>query len=253
MDKTPLVYNAKQLDEIEKFLENKFGTQYEYIIHEIDSEYVHTDTYIFKSASGEHQFITCGIGAREMDAPGDFKRCELVMMASDKIDTMGEGMIIANELTNKSKYPFRENTWFGAGHTIYASKEFRETFGYECFAFMKLPQTVKLTGIDENVNYLLAVPIYESEREWCVNNHTIALLEKLLEKHGKSAFCVDLKREAISPEPPDEDELFEYNLMTVLGIDRPTLERLAEYLKEQEQNGVEVSYDDIGKWVAENQ
>ena len=40
--------------------------------------------------------------------------------------------------------------------------------------------------------------------------------------------------------------------MTVLGIDKPTLRKLCDYLDEQEQNGTEVTYDMIGKWVFEN-
>ena len=40
--------------------------------------------------------------------------------------------------------------------------------------------------------------------------------------------------------------------MTVLGIDKPTLQKLCDYLDEQDQNGTEVTYDMIGKWVFEN-
>ena len=76
--------------------------------------------------------------------------------------------------------------------------------------------------------------------------------EKLNEKFEGKELYADCKRELFIPEPLDEDELYDYNVMTVLGIDKPTLQKLCDYLDEQEQNGIEVTYDMIGKWVFEN-
>ena len=253
MNKTPIMYTDKQFEELEKHLEENFGSHYDYIVHEIESEYVHTDTFALKTNDGDKIFVTCGMGARAMETPYGCRRCELVMHARNRLPVTSEtAMILAGELTKISKFPFREETWLGTGHTMDVSKKFKETFGYDYVAFMKLPHSASLTGIKEDVDFLLAIPIYEEEREWCVENHTLAFLEKLNEKFEGKELYADCKRELFIPEPLDEDELYDYNVMTVLGIDKPTLQKLCDYLEEQEQNGTQVTYDMIGKWVFEN-
>ena len=253
MNKTPIMYTDKQFEELEKHLEENFGSHYDYIVHEIESEYVHTDTFALKTNDGDKIFVTCGMGARAMETPYGCRRCELVMHARNRLPVTSEtAMILAGELTKISKFPFREETWLGTGHTMDVSKKFKETFGYDYVAFMKLPHSASLTGIKEDVDFLLAIPIYEEEREWCVENHTLAFLEKLNEKFEGKELHADFKRELFIPGPLDEDEMYDYNVMTVLGIDKPTLRKLCDYLDEQEQNGTEVTYDMIGKWVFEN-
>ncbi len=253
MNKTPIMYTDKQFEELENFIEENFGSHYDYIVHETTSEYVHTDTFALKSKDGNKIFVTCGMGARAMNTPFGLKRCELVMHARSRLPVTSEtAMILAGELTKISKFPFREETWLGTGHTMDVSKKFKEAFGYDYVAFMELPHSASLTGIKEDVDFLLAIPIYEAEREWCVENHTLAFLEKLNEKFEGKELYADFKRELFIPEPLDEDELYDYNVMTVLGIDKPTLQKLCDYLDEQDQNGIEVTYDMIGKWVSEN-
>lgn len=253
MNKTPIMYTDKQFEELEKHLEENFGSHYDYIVHEIESEYVHTDTFALKTNDGDKIFVTCGMGARAMETPYGCRRCELVMHARNRLPVTSEtAMILAGELTKISKFPFREETWLGTGHTMDVSKKFKETFGYDYVAFMKLPHSASLTGIKEDVDFLLAIPIYEEEREWCVENHTLAFLEKLNEKFEGKELHADFKRELFIPGPLDEDEMYDYNVMTVLGIDKPTLQKLCDYLDEQDQNGIEVTYDMIGKWVFEN-
>mgnify|MGYP002513807582 CR=1 FL=1 len=253
MNKTPIMYNDKQFEELETYIEENFGSHYDYIVHETTSEYVNTDTFVVKSKDGNKIFVTCGMGARAMETPYGCRRCELVMHARNRLPVTSEtAMILAGELTKISKFPFREETWFGTGHTMDVSKKFKEAFGYDYIAFMKLPHSASITGVKEDVDFLLAVPIYDEEREWCVENHTLAFLEKLNEKFEGKELYADFKRELFIPGPLDEDEMYDYNVMTVLGIDKPTLRKLCDYLDEQEQNGTEVTYDMIGKWVFEN-
>ena len=253
MNKTPIMYTDKQFEELETYIEENFGSHYDYIAHELTSEYVHTDTFAIKSKDSDKIFVTCGMGARAMETPYGCRRCELVMHARNRLPVTSEtAMILAGELTKISKFPFREDTWFGAGHTMDVSKKFKEAFGYDYIAFMKLPHSASITGIKEDIEFLLAVPIYDEEREWCVENHTLAFLEKLNEKFEGKELYADFKRELFIPGPLDEDEMYDYNVMTVLGIDKPTLQKLCDYLDEQDQNGIEVTYDMIGKWVSEN-
>ncbi len=252
MNKKLYEYTEEQFLALENFIGDNLGSRYDYIVHEIESEYIHTDIFVVKSRVGDKSFITCGMGSAEMSAPNSFKRCELKMSLSGKFALgSNQSFILANELVRLSKFPFREDTWFGNGHTMQASKQFKENFGYDFFAFKKLPLSVKLPGIDEEINFLAVVPIYAQERNWCVENHTLALIDKLYEKYNEDIFKADFRRDVFLPEV-GEDELLDYNLMTVLEIDRPTLNKLQKFLEEQEQNGIEVTYDLIGKWIEEN-
>lgn len=253
MNKTPIMYNDKQFEELETYIEENFGSHYDYIVHEMTSEYVHTDTFALKSKDGNKIFVTCGMGARAMNTPLGLKRCELVIQARSRLPVTSENAIIlAGELTKISKFPFREDTWLGTGHTMDASKEFKETFGYDYFAFMKMPISAELPGIKENIDFLLVVPIYEAEREWCVENHTFAFLEKLNEKFEGKELYADCKRELFIPGPLSDDISCCYDIMTLFGIDKYKLEKLGKYLEEQKQNGVELGYEDISNWLSEN-
>ena len=72
MNTTPIIYNDKQFEALEEYIAEKFGSHYDFIVHEITSEYVHTDAFIIKTPTGEKQFITCGMGAREMNTPNNY-------------------------------------------------------------------------------------------------------------------------------------------------------------------------------------
>ena len=101
-------YTPKQMEEIIGFIEENFG-EGEFIAHETESEYVHTDVNI--SDDGEMKnLVTFGMGAGRMNAPVEpFERIELVMSASQDIDII----VPLGELVRLSKYPFRNDTWLG--------------------------------------------------------------------------------------------------------------------------------------------
>ena len=61
----------------------------------------------------------------------------------------------------------------------------------------------------------------------------------------------DGEREPSFPED-GEQELAERNLMALLGIDRACLASLRAYLDACRENGGEITYERIGKWLAEN-
>ena len=253
MKKTPYLYNSIQSEEIQAFISNNFGKDCGYIAHEIKSEYVHTDTMLIAPQNTDRTFVTFGMGARNMNTPNNAKRCELVMCATKNIATQSkESFIISGELARISKFPFREDTWLGTGHTMDASEEFKEAFGYDFFAFKKLSLSAKLTGIDEDIDFLLLVPIYAEEREWCVNNHTLAFLDRLNEKYDGTEFNADVQREILLPEDIDEDEIDDYNFMTVLGIDAPTFNKLCEYIVTANDKGIEITNETINNWIKSN-
>jgi hypothetical protein len=164
-------------NEFEGFIEDNIG-KIENIVHEIVSEYVHSDVAIVHDED-ETTFVTFGVGAREMNAPeGMYKRFEISMSASKDTLTDKQTFLIANELIKISKFPFRNNTWLGPFHTINASEEFSKEFGFKYFIFDVLSE------YDNSVVILKCIPIYESEYEAVCSTQTgsIDFLEKYYDK-----------------------------------------------------------------------
>lgn len=201
----------------------------------------------------DRTFVTFGMGARKMNTPNNVKRCELVIHATRDMKVPSkESFIASGELARISKFPFREDTWLGTGHTMNVSKEFKEAFGYDFFALKKLSLSANLTGVDEDIGFLLLVPIYEAEREWCVNNHTLAFLDQLNEKYDGEEFNVDFKRELFIPKDIDEEEIGDYHMMTYFGIDSPTFNKLCEYIAAANEKGIEITNETIDRWIKDN-
>ena len=201
------IYTPKQMEEIIGFIEENFG-EGEFIAHETESEYVHTDVSI--SDDGEMKnLVTFGMGAGRMNAPVEpFERIELVMNASQDIDII----VPLGELVRLSKYPFRNDTWLGMGHTVNFTDDFKKAFGYEYV--LLAPSSLVFSPRDttngvKNVIFLTVVPIYKDEREWIVENNSFVYLDLLYNKFGDDMFKVDVKREHYIPTDEEVDEINE--------------------------------------------
>lgn len=200
-------YTPKQMEEIIGFIEENFG-EGEFIAHERESEYVHTDVNI--SDDGEMKnLVTFGMGAGRMNAPVEpFERIELVMSVSQNIDII----VPLGELVRLSKYPFRNDTWLGMGHTVNFTDDFKKAFGYEYV--LLAPSSLVFSPRDttngvKNVIFLTVVPIYKDEREWIVENNSFVYLDLLYNKFGDDMFKVDVKREHYIPTDEEVDEINE--------------------------------------------
>lgn len=200
-------YTPKQMEEIIGFIEENFG-EGEFIAHERKSEYVHTDVNI--SDDGEMKnLVTFGMGAGRMNAPVEpFERIELVMSASQDIDII----VPLGELVRLSKYPFRNDTWLGMGHTVHFTDDFKKAFGYEYV--LLAPSSLVFSPRDttngvKNVIFLTVVPIYKDEREWIVENDSFVYMDLLYNKFGDDMFKVDVKREHYVPTDEEVDEINE--------------------------------------------
>ena len=199
MMELPAMYTPEQLLEIQNFIKANFGSnETDYISHELESKYVHSDVLIVDNQVDLKVFASIGMGAREMNSPIDsFQNIELMGFASEKLDVKSEeSLIIAGELTRLTKFPFSENTWFGPGHTVNASEEFKNAFGYEYFLFTYSGFSVDVSGIGK-VNYLTLIPLYENERNFIVENGDTAFLSKLLEEYGVNIFVLNETRKSI--------------------------------------------------------
>jgi hypothetical protein len=204
-------YSSEQMDAVMEFIEEKFGkgerTDGGWVAHELTSEYVHTDVVITENDDYQH-FVTCGMGVRKMPncMPfGDkaFKRIELFFAGSkERIFTDYEKRVLAGELCRITKYPFRNNTFFGPGHTIDASTQFKELFGYDYFLFYGPFEELSVDGLGD-VYFLTLIPIYEAEREWMVNNNSFAWLFAFFNSEDWD-LVVDKEREVFIP---NEEEM----------------------------------------------
>lgn len=201
-------YTSEQMEEIVELISENYGGD-GYIAHETGINFVHTDVYISEDEE-RRSLVTFGMGAAAMKAPIErFERIELVMHSSLDTDITSEkGCELLNFIVGMTKYPFRNNTWFGPGHTVDVPKGFADAFGYEFI--LLVPTTLvfspsdRTNGVSE-VYFLNIVPIYEDEREWIVENNSFVYMALLYNKFGEDMFKADLKREHYIPS--DEDLL----------------------------------------------
>ena len=190
-------YTKREMDLVVEYLKKEIGLEDGgEVCHEKESKYVHTDVLISKASDGYLYFATFGMGAGEMNAPEkEFMRAEMILM-SNEVDKDEKKLVIAEELISLSKYPFENNTWFGMGHTAYASKTFKEHFGYDAFLFIPLSFTEALEIDEKKINYYVLLPIYKEEREWLIENGEIDFLCEYIERYN-DIVPLDEKREVI--------------------------------------------------------
>ncbi len=245
-------YSLDQINDILAYTDACFGDpdgeSNDWIVHEIQSEYIHTDVKIYNADEQRRTFVTCGMSARNMSSPDEMPcRTELVMHASPQLDNTKDGLLAAKELTRMSKFPFRNDTWFGEGHTINLSPAFHERFGFDAVVFADILDPYELNGVGE-VRFLNIVPIYNEELEWIKKNNPFTFLDILYMHVGDTMFNIDSRRE---PLIPDVDET-EWDLMRSLNITKNALLRLKEYLEKLEKCGEDIDYDRIGEWISQH-
>ena len=250
MNNTPVTYSPKEMEKLQNYITTTFGSPGDFLAHEITSEYVHTDVQVCHDQNIRH-LVTFGMSARAMQSPlPDFQRTELVMSVSDSFDLMSrEGGVLLGELTDLTKYPFRNDTWFGHGHTVAASKAFRETFGYDAWLLLDFQEDAPPLDNGEEIHFLQAIPIYRDERAWIMENDSVLYFTFLYNAFGERAVLVNSGREHLLP---DEETAALYGLLSVLGTDKKTLQDLQTYLEKMEETGEDVSYEMMGNWLQEH-
>ena len=199
-------YTEKQMQEVMDFIKESFGDEGQeekYILHELESEYVHTDV-VMPEGEDYNFFVSCGMGARVMPnckvfIDKAYERIELYFSLSKEYKpTLEEVGLLGGELQGISKYPFRNNTFLGPGHTINASKKFKEKFGYDYFVFLGGTISTCVEDLGE-VYFMGLIPIYEEERNWMVENNSFEWLIEFFNSRDDENFVVDKKREVFIP------------------------------------------------------
>lgn len=200
-------YTPKQMDEVMDVIHEIFGGKVAneecYIVHELESEYVHTDVVV--TANEDYKFlVTCGMGAREMPNCMVFidkalNRIETYISLSPDYNISNEDICdIASELQRISKYPFENDTFFGPGHTINASRKIKEKFGYDYYLFFLPLKEIDVTGLG-CVYFIPLIPIYEKEREWMVKNNSLEWIVSYFSTHSEETVVLDKKRKVFIP------------------------------------------------------
>lgn len=253
---TAQMYTPEQMEKICDRIRRHFGGDGEdgMIAHELRSEFVHTDTMILAPKGEIRTFVTFGMGAGATASPlPEFQRIELVLSASAALEVPGtEAFQLASELTDTGKYPFREDSWFGPGHTINVSRSFKERFGFGYFLFLDAEFSVRLEGVG-TVRFLRLVPIYDEEREWIVLHDGFAFARLLYDAYGEDIFLADSGRPPLVPEGAESPENSEdEELAAALGIELDTFQRLGAFISAQHAAGRTVSYEMIDAWLREN-
>ena len=232
-DTRPVYYTDNDRQRVQAYLDEEIGRACEngLVGHELQSEYIHVDAEKRMMENGNTAYVTIGMGARRTDAPlPEYRRTELIMMtARDKPDpeihVSRRDFLIYGELAGLSRFPFRQDTWFGHGHTVSASKQFREEFGYTHFLFLQWGDPKPLDN-GETVCFLLAVPIYEKERNWMAEHEAGSwmFLHEYLERFADDEnedgmFVIDVPRWEIIPDEDKALDVYEYYFTANDGAD----------------------------------
>lgn len=198
-NKTPIFYDEQQQKRLITALEEAVGKTDGKICHEITSEYVHTDTLVLGDTGEEMVFATFGMSARRQNTPLPlFERVELMAFTAEEPEADADKLLICSELCRISKYPFREDSWLGLGHTMDACAQMKERFGYAYYAFLGPVLTADVDG-EGDVFYLALVPLYKEEWDWIVQHDTFEFFDAYTKKHGDLHFCIDQVREKFIP------------------------------------------------------
>ncbi len=254
--KFPVYYTHEQQMEAQAHIKKLFGikdSEEGAIFHEVTSEYVHSDVAAHKTDDGETVYASFGMGAKEMNCPRKgYERAELVMHASPETELNSEKSgKLASAVVNMTKYPFRNNTWFGTGHTVDANPSYKEEFGFDAFALLEMADAADISDVGI-VRFLTMIPIYQDERDWIMENSTFDYIEMLFEEFGESALYADKEREHFVPDQEQTDMAYMRNVMNILGLDEEGFYELHSFVEQTEEMGIEVTHEMIADWLSEH-
>lgn len=187
-----LRYTDEEIQCIENHIDTYFG-HFENVLHEIVSPDLHIDLAIIppNEKNDYYTVVTMGMGAFKMNIPEkqDINRIELVMYFPkdwnlNSTDEYNYWPI--RELKSLARFPFVNETWLSIGHTITNGTPFSECTDYNGFIIANVAavptNAYQCTLPDgECVGFYQAIPLYEEELMYKIENNAKDLIEKLLE------------------------------------------------------------------------
>ncbi len=177
---------------IDEHLDKFFDSEEVLVLHEKESEIIHSDIYIVKAAEDRNYnlLLTCGLSALPMKVPKDldylkFAEITILLPINWKLDYND----FADEnnywpirtLKLLSRYPHLNDTWLGYGHTIPLGDTHNANHNFESIILLEsITLSEDFTFIETNekaIYFYAAIPIYKEELEYKLQHGTDKLLE----------------------------------------------------------------------------
>lgn len=194
------LYSEKELDRIESFIENEYGSFSE-VMHEIASPDIHLDIAIVSPTESQpyYKLVTFGAGAYKMNVPKELKkykleRAEYVIFLPNDWDLKSdkeEYYWAIRQLKSIARLPINCDSWLAFGHTITANEDsspVAENTKFNSFVLLnsigKNNQVISPMRLNmfEKVNFYQLYPLYQEEFEFKMEHSLDDLANKIDEK-----------------------------------------------------------------------
>jgi hypothetical protein len=181
---------------LDTHLSNFFNEEEVLVLHEEESELVHSDIYIVKATEERpyNLLLTCGLSALPMQVPEELdylKYAEILMLLPPQWKLEYENFADENNywpvraLKQLSKYPHFNDTWLGFGHTIPLDDTHTTDHSFVSIILLEsLNLSEDFTFIDseeKQVYIYSAIPLYQEELDFVLEFGSEKLLEKFEE------------------------------------------------------------------------
>lgn len=197
-------YLGEDFTKISAYIERNFGKSSS-VFHEKISKYVHTDILVTAPTAEKDYYtlVTVGMGSRKMLSPTPETDCiELVMYLSKEFDFNSEkGKYLVSKLVDFTKFPFRNDTYLGNGHTIRTPDINLDYFPFKSILLTEAKTShgrrnasVYLPICNNTIKFYYVIPVLDDEYDYILNYGHEAFLKKL----DKNTKCfADLKRNSV--------------------------------------------------------
>ncbi len=195
---------------IDEHLDNFFDSEEILVLHEKESEVIHSDIFIIKPAEDRNYnlLLTCGLSASPMKVPSDLdhlKFAEITMLLPTNWKLDYDDFADENNywpvraLKQLSKYPHLNDTWVGYGHTIPLDDTHKVNHNFDSVILLEsitLPDDFTYVESEKKEIYFYsAIPIYKEELDYVLEHGTDKLLE-LFQQHNIDE-TIDIKRKNV--------------------------------------------------------
>lgn len=180
------------------------------VLHEIESEIIHSDIYIIKPNDDREYnlLLTCGLSALPMTVPENeehLKFAELTMLLPKDWKLNQEDFEDENNywpirlLKQLSIFPHLNETWLAYGHTVPLDDSFKVDHNFNSVLIVesiRLHEDFTYIETEEKEIYIYSViPIYIEEREYIIEYGTNKFLE-LFDKYDIDEI-IDINRKNV--------------------------------------------------------
>lgn len=177
---------------IDEHLEKFFDSDEILVLHEIESEIIHSDIYIIKPSEDRNYnlLLTCGMSALPMKVPPELdhlKFAEITILLPKNWNLNYDDFADENNywpiraLKQLSKYPHLNDTWLGYGHTVPLGDTLNANHNFVSIILLEsISLSEDFTYIETNekeIYFYAAIPIYKEELEYKLKHGTDKLLE----------------------------------------------------------------------------